>query len=108
MNGFSKVLDLLMGNNSRTRGERRSSRSRLPERKRGPLGMRHFRLEPLEERTLLSFSAGIEQAAGLAPFPLFPQNDPTNVATISYEVTFAILSAVSPLAPFPQRAARCR
>lgn len=90
MKGFLKVLDLLMGNNLRSRGERRSAR--LPERKRGLLGMRQFRLEPLEERTLLSFSAGIEQAPLVAlttgPFADLSQKDPTNGSPIVYEVTF--------------------
>jgi hypothetical protein len=80
MNGFSRLLDLLTGNNPRSRDRRRSSRSRLPERKRGPFGTRSFRLEPLEERTLLSFTAAIEQAAA--------QADPTKVAEIHFTATF--------------------
>ena len=90
MNGFSRVLDLLMGNNPRSRGERRSSRSRLPEQRRSSLGIgvRRLQLEPLEVRTLLSACT-----IALLPAQANPLNT-TNIgafpAAMDFEVKFDV------------------
>jgi hypothetical protein len=70
MKRLSRLFDLLMGNGSATRANYSVSRSR------------RLQMEPLEIRTLLSFTAGLEQVA--APTQL----DPTHASPIHFTATF--------------------
>ena len=80
---MSRLFNALTGNDSQSRDKQQSTW--LSPRKRGSLGMRHLRMEPLECRTLLSFTATINQ------FPTTADDssaDPTTDSEIHYQVVF--------------------
>jgi cyclophilin family peptidyl-prolyl cis-trans isomerase len=91
------------GNNARTRAKRRSSRSRVGERKSGPLGMRRLCVESLESRQLLSITLpvinDVELPAGTAVF--VPLKGSSDVAgkTVHYDVTLADLTKYASITP---------